>query len=561
MDKWEVARTLDEIAKYVELNETNRFKAAAYERAARAVSALDRDLNELVASGDLYNVGGIGKTTGAVIEELLRGGESRYLNELRTQYPPGIFELLRVPQLGLRKIGALHSQLGVGNLDELEAACKSGRVAALRGYGEKTQQKILEGIAQARRRESQFLLPYGLEVGEALRERLTAIDDIEDAEVSGSVRRRLEVIRNVNLTISTRKIARVMEALEQTVDRFEIIDEVTARGFARNGMEVFFHLAKPAEFGSTLFRTTGSREFVEAFPATGDRRAETEEELFRRAKVPFIEPERRETAEDLQRTRRRSLVELSDLRGTFHVHTTYSDGRNTVREMLAAAHDRGLDYVGISDHSKSAYYAGGLNEERLRDQQAEIGRESRAVKPMRVFRGTEADILIDGGIDYEEETLASFDFVIASIHSRFGMPKDEMTERIVRALRNPFVTFLGHLTGRKLLARDGYSMDFDRVFEEAGKQGVMIEINGNPNRLDIDWRLVKRALDRGVVFSIHPDAHSIREYGALMTGTWVARKAGLSPKEIFNTRPVEEIAAHFAARKKRRGMKRNAAPR
>ena len=545
MDKWQVGRTLDEIAGYVELSETNRFKATAYERAARAVSALDRDLEELVTSGEIYNVSGIGKATGAVIDELLRTGSSHYLEELRKQYPPGVFDLLRVPRLGLRKIGILHSKLGIGNLDELETACRTGRVAGLKGFGEKTQQKMLEGIAYARKRESHFLLPYGLEAGESLRERLTDIDEIENAEIGGAVRRRLEVIHNVEIVIATKQAARVMKALENFVDRFEAIDPQTAKGLAHGDMEVIFHVVKPNEFAWKLFETTGSREFIAAFPAGGKRQAASEEEIFKASQIPFIAPERRETVDDLKLKKKRSLVKFEDLRGTFHVHTTYSDGRNTIAEMLGAARDRGFEYVGISDHSKAAFYAGGLDETRLKQQQTEIAIEARTVKPMRVFKGTEADILADGTIDYDPKTLAAFDFVIASVHSRFAMPKDEMTERIVRALQNPFVTFLGHLTGRLLLSRDGYTMEFDRVFEEAGKRGVMIEINGNPNRLDIDWRLVQRALDRGVMFSIHPDAHSIREYNALMTGTWVARKAGLSKREIFNTRPIDEVEEYL----------------
>lgn len=554
MDKWQVARTLDEIASYVELSESNRFKATAYERAAKAVSALDRDLNALVASGELYDVSGIGKATGAVIEELLRTGSSRYLEDLRKQYPAGIFELLRVPKLGLRKVGILHSKLGIGNLDELEAACRDGRVATLKGFGEKTQQKILDGIAYARKRESHFLLPYGIEVGESLRERLTDIDDIENAEISGAVRRRLEVIHNVEIVIATKQPSRVMKSLDNFADRLEIVDDQTAKGYARGEMEVIFHVVKPADFARKLFDTTGSPAFIAAFPERRGKPPQSmnEEDIFKAAGVPWIAPERRETADDLALKKKRSLVKFEDLRGTFHVHTTYSDGRNTVAEMLGAARDRDFEYVGISDHSKAAYYAGGLNEERLKEQQAEIAREAKAVKPMRVFKGTEADILADGAIDYSEETLSTFDFVIASVHSRFAMPKDEMTERIVRALQNPHVTFLGHLTGRLLLSRDGYTMAFDRVFEEAGQRRVMIEINGNPNRLDIDWRLVKRALDRGVMFSIHPDAHSVREYNALLTGTWVARKAGLSKKEIFNTRSAEEVAEYL--KNKRRGM-------
>ena len=550
MDKWEVARALDEIAKYLELSEPNRFKALAFERAARAISALDRDLRDLVASEDLYKTPGVGERTGAVIEELLRSGRSQYLEELRKQYPPAIFEMLRVPGMGLKKIGLLYQKLGISNLDELEAAARAGRLATLRGFGAKTQQKILDGVEKARRHESRFLLPAGIETGELIRQRLAAVDEIENAEISGSVLRRLEVIRNVNIVVATRQPRRVIKALEKIVDRLEAIDESTAKGVARNQIDVWFHLAPPEEFGSALLRTTGSDEFVSAFlERAGKRTAAKEQDLFRLARIPYIDPERRETADDLRLKKRRSLVELADLRGTFHVHTTFSDGRHTVLEMLTAARDRELEYVGLSDHSKTAYYAGGLTVEGLREQQAEIERQRPAVKPLRVFKGTEADILPDGSIDYDAQTLATFDFVIASVHSKFAMPKDEMTERLLRALDNPFVTFLGHLTGRLLLSRDGYTMEFDRVFERAAERGVMIEINGNPRRLDIDWRLVGRALDRGVRFGIHPDAHSIHEYAALISGTWAARKAGLSAKEIFNTKPVEEVAEYLKVRR------------
>src|SRR5438132_2034082 len=411
MDKWGVARALDEIATYVELSEPNRFKALAFERAAKALTSLDRELEDLVASKDLYKTAGIGERTGAVIEELLRTGHSRYLDELRKQYPPGIFELLRVPGLGLKKIGILFQKLAIGSLDELEAACRANRLTTLRGFGAKTQQKILDGIEKARRNQSRFLLPAGIEIAETLRERLASIKEVENAEISGSVRRRLEVIRNVNLVVVTRQPARVMRSLSKIVDRLETIDEKTAKGVARNEMDVWFHLTPPREFGSTMLRTTGSGEFVAAFlERAGEHAGANEEELFRRARIPFVRPERRENGDDLGLKKRRSLVELSDLRGTFHVHTTYSDGRNTVLEMLSAARERGFEYVGISDHSKTAYYAGGLTVERLQVQQAEIDQRKREVKPLRVFKGTEVDILNDGSIDYDDETLATFDF-------------------------------------------------------------------------------------------------------------------------------------------------------
>ncbi|HSP32770.1 MAG TPA: helix-hairpin-helix domain-containing protein, partial [Thermoanaerobaculia bacterium] len=388
MDKWQVARTLDEIANYVELSETNRFKATAYQRAAKAVSALDRDLEKLVASGEIYDVSGIGKATGAVIEELLRTGESRYLEELRKQYPSGIFDLLRVPKLGLRKIGILHAQLGIGDLDELEAACRDGRVAKLKGFGEKTQQKILEGIAFARKRQSHFLLPYGIEAGERMRERLAAIEEVENAEISGAVRRRLEVVGNVEIVVATKKPDRVKKRLAELVDQF---DPESGRGVAHGDMEIIFHVVKPEDFARTLFETTGSEDFITQWRAAvprglsagdGRPRRKDDEAIFKAAKVPYIAPERRETGADITLKKKRQLVKYEDLRGTFHVHTTYSDGRNTVAEMLGAAKERGFEYVGISDHSKAAFYAGGLTEERLVEQHAEIAREAKSVKPM-----------------------------------------------------------------------------------------------------------------------------------------------------------------------------------
>lgn len=549
MDKFNIARALDQISRYIRLSDPNPFKAKAFEKAARAVESIEGDVEALVESGAIYNVSGVGKATGKVVEELVRTGASEYLEELRGQYPPDIFELLRVPKLGLKKIGQLYTELGIGSIDDLEAAALDGRIAKLKGFGAKTAEHILKGVSFARLRQSSYLLPVGLEAGELLREKLADFDEVEDAEVSGSVRRRLEVIHNVNIVVATRKPAVVAQHLGELVADLEELDASTYKGMARGEMDVYFHLTSPAEFGSTLLRTTGSEEFIDAFGTI--TKAKTERDAFTKADIPFIEPERRETAEDLQVRKRPKLVEVAHLRGTFHVHTTFSDGRNTVAEMLSAAHSRGWDYVGISDHSPVAYYAGGLSEERLRQQHTEIAKEEKNFAPMRVFRGTEADILQNGTMDYGAKVLSKLDFVIASVHSSFTMQKDEMTERILHAMDDPYVTFLGHLTGRKLLSRDGYSVEFERIFEKAGERGVMIEINGNPNRLDLDWRHLRRALDRGVLFSINPDAHSVSEYNAVITGTWVARKGGLGPKQIFNTREVEEVAEYFAERRAR----------
>ncbi|HJQ39326.1 MAG TPA: PHP domain-containing protein, partial [Thermoanaerobaculia bacterium] len=459
MDKFTVAKTLDEIARYIELSDPKPFRARAFEKAARAIERIDDDMEEVVAAGKLYDIDGVGKGTGQIVEEMVRTGTSQYLDELRGQYPPGIFELLRVPRFGLRKIGQVYSELGIGSLDELEKAARNGTLAKLKGFGAKTAELVLQGIEFARLRQSQFLLPVGIEAGESLRERLADVEEIEDAEVTGSVRRRLEVIRNVNILIATKKPKIVAEKLADMVANLEQVDDTTYKGLVRSEVDVLFHLATPDNFGSELVRTTGSKEFVEGFGKIA--KAKTEKDAFKAAKVPFVEPERRESADDLKVKKRPKLVELADLRGTFHVHTTYSDGRHSMTEMLSAAKGRGFEYVGISDHSQAAYYAGGLNDARLKQQHAEIARLEPEMKPMRVFRGTEADILNDGAMDYGAKILSRFDFVIASVHSNFKMSKDEMTDRMLRALDDPHVTFIGHLTGRKLLAREGYSVEYD----------------------------------------------------------------------------------------------------
>src|SRR6185436_7684110 len=313
MDKFTVARLLDEIARYTELSDPKPFRARAFEKAARAIENLEEDLAQLVDSGRIYEVSGVGKATGQIVEELVRTGESRYLDELRAQYPPGIFELLRVPRLGLRKIGELYSALGVASIDDLEKAASSGQLAQLKGYGAKTAEQILKGIEFARLRESQFLLPIGIEAGETLRQQLAEIDGIEDAELAGSVRRRLEVIRNVNLVVSTKKPDAVARKLAGIVADLAPLDDTTWKGVIRDELDVLIHFASPANFGSELLRTTGSREFLEAFGKIP--KAATEKDAFRLAKHQYVEPERRETGEDLKKKKRPKLIDLPDLRG------------------------------------------------------------------------------------------------------------------------------------------------------------------------------------------------------------------------------------------------------
>jgi DNA polymerase (family 10) len=536
IDKRTVARALDEISRYLELSDSNKFRAIAFRNAARKVEDLQTDMQTFVESGAVHKTAGIGKAIGPMIVELVQTGSLPYLDELRKQYPPGILQLMRVPGLGMKKIQLLYERLGVGDVAALEEACRRNQLVDLPGFGKKTQEKILSGLEFVKKQTARFLLPRGLEAADAAKRHLEEVAGIEEVIVSGAVRRRLEVITSVDLVASAKSPAKAAAAIaaSHVLSNSEQADDRTVQGFGRNEVPVTIHVCKPAELAETLFVTTGSEEFVRA---AGKRRED-------------IEPELRETGEWLSR-KHGKLVSLEDIRGTFHTHTTWSDGRATLAEMLAAAREHDLDYVGISDHSKTAAYAGGLTEDRVAKLQQEIDSVREEFAPMRIFKGSEADILPNGDIDYGPETLATFDFVVASVHSQFKMPKKEMTDRMVRAMHNPFVTFLGHMTGRLLLSREGYQVDFDQVFEAAAENGVIIEINGNPRRLDVDWRHIQRALEIGVIFSIHPDAHSIGEFNFIQTGVWVARKGGLEPHQVFNTLPVDEVAAHLERRRKR----------
>ena len=569
IDKRAVARALDEISRYLEFSDANKFKALAFKNAARRMEDIQTDMTTFVESGEVNRTAGIGKAIGPMIVELVTTGSLRYLDELRAQYPPGILDLVRVPGLGIRKIGVLYEQLGIASLDELEQACRDHRLAKLPGFGKKTEEKILEGIEYLRSQSAQFLLPRGIEAAGSLEKDLSRLKGVEQVIVAGEVRRRLEVITSIELCASSKAPAAAAKAaLDAGVLEQGAIDgDNMLVGLARYAIPTTIHFCKPSELVPALLFATGGSSFVNELKNRAGRKGFSlsssglekggrkvavgaEKDIFTKLSVPDVPPELRESDEWLSAKHDPSLVDVDDLQGTFHVHTTYSDGRASLPEMLEAAAGRGLKYVGISDHSKTAAYAGGLTEDRVREQTAEIERLRESFPALRIFRGTECDILPSGEMDYGPATLSEFDFVIASVHSQFKTPKDEMTERIVRAIRNPWVTFLGHLTGRLLLSREGYQVDYDRIFDEAGKRGVMIEINGNPRRLDLDWRLMRRAIERGVIFSINPDAHSTGELGNVLPGTWAARKGGVGPEHVFNTLPLREVEAFFTRRKK-----------
>jgi DNA polymerase (family 10) len=557
----DVVRVLDEIAALLEIKGENPFKTRAYANGARAVEAFPGDLEAAVREGRLTEIAGIGKALADKITELVTTGRLGFYDRLVAEVPRGLVELAAVPGLGPKKAKAIYEGLGVASVAELEEAVAEGRLAALPGFGAKTQEKIAAALTRLSAARGRCRLDDADALGGAL------LADARraglDLHPAGEWRRRMEVVGAIEVVVAAPG-RRGPAAAAAAVDALPAAGVIRGRGLALG-----VHAATPGAFGAALALATGPGPFAAGLVARAaarglvlapeglaqdGRRVPTGHEaaLFAALGLAPVPPEWRDAPEALAAAERGevpALVETSDLAGVFHVHTTYSDGRASVADMLDGAAARGFRYVGISDHSPAAFYANGVDPVRLARQHAEIDRWAAAHRDVLVLKGTEADILPDGSIDYDPETQTKFDFIVASVHSRFKMDRDTMTARIVRALAHPRVTILGHATGRLLLSRDPYAVDVGAVLEAAARRGVVVELNANPYRLDLDWRFAAKARAMGIPISVNPDAHSVEEYDNLRYGVDMARKAGLTAAEVFNARPQEAVLAHLAARR------------
>lgn len=578
MDRHAIALILEEIATLLEAGGGDRFRARAFRTAARAVDKLDVEPAALLDAGALLDVPGIGPATARVIEELVRHGESSYHDELRRRAPSGLRDLLLVPGLGPHRIARLHTELGIRDLDSLEAAAKSGGIAALSGFGPRTQQRILEGIAFARgagRRRRRFQVQ---EAAERLRGFIAELDGISRAELAGELRRCLETVDAIEIVAASDTPAdAILHGLRALpgID-WAIAPDGVLEGRLGDGFPLRVRIAVPASFGAALLAATGSARHLERVRALaaerglrldghallrGDEQLHVPDEaaVYGALDLPYIPPELRERGDEVDMARTGALprlIEDDDLRGCFHCHTTHSDGRSSVHEMAEAALSMGWRYLGIADHSRSAGYARGLAPRQLRTQRREIDAWNRARgDELWLFAGVEADIMVDGAIDYAAQgdvaVLDALDFVVASVHSAFSMPRDDMTRRVIRALDDPHVTMLGHATGRLLLTRDGYQIDIDAVIERAAAVGASIEINADPHRLDLSWQHWPRAVELGVPAAINPDAHSAAALENVFWGVDVARKAGLDPERVINAWPIEDVREFLQSRKVR----------
>ncbi len=571
MDRQAVARVLEEIAAMLEMAGENPFKIRAYEAGARAIQTFSGDLEAAIASRRLLEVPGIGQGLFANIEKLVTTGSLPYYDELRARFPPGLRECLRIPGLGARKLRLLHETLGVDSLEALERACQEGRLAGVKGFSAAGAEKILKGIALARAGAGLHRYPKARRRAEEIREALAATALASSLEIAGSLRRKKEIVRDLDIVAASPQPARLSEAFRNLPDAAEVLAAGPTKTSVRfaDRFAADLRVVSEAEFPAALLYFTGSEEhntllrgrakqlglklneyglFGQGGPVAGA----SEAEIYGALGLSYIEPELREGWGEIEAAERGELprlVEERDLRGVIHLHTTESDGRDTLEAMLAAARDAGYSYAAITDHSKSAAYAGGLDEARVLSQREEI----RAIRPrfpgLRIFHGTEADILPDGSIDYGDEFLRGFDLVVASVHSRFGLPREDQTRRLIRAVRNPFVSILGHASGRLLLSRDPLEADWDAVLAAAAESGCAMEINCNPERLDLDWRLCRQAVRAGILLSIDPDAHSVAEIGLVSLGVGIARKGWVTRETALNAKSAEELEAWLVRRR------------
>ena len=573
MDPRSAAHALNQLAAYLELRGESRFRSRAYERAARTIASLDTDdLGALDRAGTLADVPGVGPAVLSVLRELITTGESSYLERVRADIPPGLLELLHVPGLATQKIQLLHEELGIDSVDALEAAAMDGRLAKLKGFGPKTAQRILKGIGFMRAAGHRTLHHRGVAQARALLAAVRAHPDIERAELAGSVRRHGETIGDTDIVAICRDPRAVAASFANAPGVREVTDANSAspRLTYVDGARLDLHCVRNEDFAVALWRATGSeahvREVSERLAARGyilqgdtihDEGGEIvavpdEVELYTLAGLAYVPPEMREAHGEVARAEAgpfSPLIELSDVRGVVHCHSTWSDGKATIAEMARAARDRGWSYLGITDHSQAAFYAGGLSPDRVLAQHAEIDALNAASPDFRILKGVECDILADGALDYDEALLDRFDFVVASVHSRFSMDLVTMTDRVLRALDDPHLTVLGHPTGRLLLSREAYAIDMHAVLEKAGLVGAAVEINADPQRLDLDWRLIPEALAHGVTLEIGPDAHSTTGLDNMGFGVGIARKGGVDARQVLNAWSVDDVLAFARARR------------
>lgn len=551
-DRFAVAAALREVALLLEVQGGSPHRARAYEKGARAIEALNRDLAVMTKRGQLTEIPGIGDALARTITELVETGHTGVLDRLRQELPAGVAELATV--LSLPRIQAVHQALGITTLAELESAARDGRLRTVRGFGARTAEKVLQDIEELAQRGQQTLLHHAQREADAVLEYVRALPALARAEIAGALRRRLEVIDRVELVIASASPAAVLDHLARFPQAAAPVARSETGGAWRlaAGLNLEVEVVPPEAFGLAWLARTGSEGHLARLQARAQalsvpwQPAPREDALYRALDLPFIPPEMREDDGEVDAaaagTLPHPLVTQDDVQGMVHCHTTYSDGKHSIEQMARAAEEMGMKYITITDHSPTASYAGGLTLDRLRRQWDEIDRVQQRVR-IRLLRGSEVDILKDGGLDWPDAVLEEMDVVVASIHNRYKLDERAMTRRVVEGLRHPLFKVWGHALGRYVLRRPPIAVRMDEVLDAAAASRVAVEINGNPNRLDLEPRYVRQARRRGLRFTLSVDAHSTGELHNLRWAVEMARRGWLRPSDVLNTLPADAFAA------------------
>ncbi len=563
MTNKEIAKLLKLTATLLELHDENQFKIRTYSNAVFNIEKQEDPLYEKDKE-ELELLEGIGKGLAQSLVEIQKTGSFVQLNELLDNTPKGVLEMIDLKGIGPKKVKVVWKELKIESIDQLYEACKLGQIAKLKGFGLKTQETILQNLKYLISQRGKALFVDAEPQANNLLLLLKKAFPSLNVEITGEMRRKMDVVDQVEIivgTIETSEIKNILRAEES----IEIAEKLSApfslRGkFMSGNLKWLIRFSKSSEFYSKLMLSTGSGKHLSGIVMddTTLQRYLIEQEILNETSAynkfgyAYVEPEMREGTFEIELAKENklpSLLKLDDLKGPFHNHSNYSDGENTILQLAEHCIGQGYEYLGLSDHSKSAFYANGLQEYQIKKQHKEINELNNRLAPFKIFKGIESDILNDGSLDYEQEVLASFDFIVASIHSNLNMDKEKATQRLLKAIENPYTTFLGHPTGRLLLRRKGYEINHKKIIDACAVHKVIIEINANPWRLDLDWRWVNYAIDQGVVLSINPDAHEIKGFDHMKYGVFMGRKGGLTKEKTFNAWSLDRVTNYLKERK------------